>query len=167
MHTAAEPTIRPLQPDDWAPVVALDEALTGTSKGGYWRGVLDSYLCEAGCLGLAAVTAERLEGYIFGELRAFEFGSERCGWVFALGVQPGAARQGVASALLAEVARRFRELGVRRVRTMVQRTDVPLLSLFRSQAFVGGPFVQLELDITEDPTAGAVPDAPSRPNQEQ
>lgn len=142
-------TIRPLRPDDWTAVVELDDLLTGTVKRAYWKRVLESYLRDEGCIGLAA-ESDGIEGYLFGELRAFEFGSEPCGWIFALGVQPGAARQGVASALLAEARRRFRALGVSRVRTMVRRTDVPMLALFRSHGFVGGPFVQLELDVADD-----------------
>ena len=165
-------TIRPLEHEDRIPVVELDESLTGTSRGDYWGQVLDSLAREAGGIGLVAVDAEGLRGYLFGELRAFEFGSERCGWILALGVQPGTTRQGVASALVDEARRRFRALGVRYVRTMVQRTDVPLLSLFRSQSFVGGPFVQLELDISGDPIAGAttskdrqtVPPGPTQEN---
>jgi len=52
---------------------------------------------------------------------------------------------------VAEAARRFRELGVPRVRTMVRRADVPVLAFFRSSGFAGGPYVQLELDVVEAP----------------
>lgn len=155
MPASQQLTIRPLEPVDWAPIVVLDEVLTGTGKGDYWQQVFARHTSEEACLGLVAMAAGELQGYLFGELRALEFGSERCGWILALGVQPGTARQGVASALLSEARRRFRALGVRHVRTMVQRTDVPLLSLFRSQAFVGGPFVQLELDISGAPDVAA------------
>ena len=51
--------------------------------------------------------------------------------------------------MLEQVKRRFRALGVSALRTMVMRTDVPFLSLFRRHGFVGGPFVQLELNIEE------------------
>jgi len=147
MQHTPELTVRSVHLEDWGPVVELEAALTGTSKGQYWKQVLERFLRADGCIGLAAATTDRLEGYLFGEVRALEFGSDPCGWVFALGVQPGATRQGVASALLAEVRTRFRAMGVGKVRTMVERNDVPLLSLFRSQGFVGGPYVQLELDI--------------------
>lgn len=145
--------IRPLAPGDLDAVVALDQRLTGCRKEDYWRDVLERFLRAEGCIGLAASRAEELDGYLFGELRAFEFGSEACGWVFAVGVRPDAARAGVGSALLAEARRRFAELGVSAVRTMVRRTDVPLLTFFRGNGFVGGPFVQLEQSLT--PTDGA------------
>jgi len=69
--------------------------------------------------------------------------------VFAVGVDPRSLRSGVASALLLESCRRFAHFKVDRVRTMVRRTDVPVLSFFRSSGFVGGPFVQLERAIGE------------------
>jgi len=143
-------TIRSLRPEDREQVVALDALLTGTRKEPYWERVLHDFQHDEGRIGLAAAVGDELEGYLFGELRAFEFGSVRCGWILALGVQPGTTRQGVATALLAEARGRFRALGVNRVRTMVRRTDVPFLALFRSQGFVGGPFVQLELNIAGD-----------------
>ncbi len=150
MTVKAELSVRPLVPGDFDAVVALDELLTRVGKPGYWRKVFTRYLHDSDCIGLAVVGADGLDGYLFGEVRAFEFGSEPCGWIFALGVRPDTTRRGRASALLDEARRRFQSLGVRSLRTMVTRTDVPLLSLFRRHGFVGGPFVQLELDIAEN-----------------
>ena len=61
----------------------------------------------------------------------------------------GAARLGVGAALLSMACRRFGELGVSRVRTMVLRNDIPVLTFFRANGFVGGSFVQLERDLDE------------------
>ncbi len=139
--------VRPLAPGDIEAVGLLDALLTGTKKKAYWEDVFARFLREQECIGLAVVGDAGLEGYLFGEVRAFEFGSEACGWIFALGVRPDTTRQGVASTLLQEARQRFAALGVSSLRTMVRRNDVPFLSLFRRHGFVGGPFVQLELDI--------------------
>ncbi len=145
----AELLVRPLEADDLEHVVALDTVLTGVAKPDYWDGVFRDFLRDDERIGLVLIGEGGLEGYLFGEVRAFEFGSEECGWILALGVRPETTRRGRASALLEEVKRRFRELGVSALRTMVMRTDVPFLSLFRRHGFVGGPFVQLELNIEE------------------
>jgi len=145
--TQKETLVRRLRADDLTAVVALDAHLTGDTKEGYWKGVFERFLREERCIGFAATEGGQLKGYLFGELRAFEFGSKPCGWIFAVGVQQDAGRSGVASALLAEARRRFRVLGVDSIRTMVPRTTVPLLSFFRRHGFVGGPFVQLELSL--------------------
>lgn len=142
--------VRELEPADLERVVAIDAGLTGVTKRGDWTELFARMDTDDGLLGIAAVGPTGLDGYLIGELRAFEFGSEACGWITVLGVRPETTRQGLASALLEEARLRFAKLGVTSLRTMVRRTDVGLLSLFRTQGFVGGPFVQLEFEIPEE-----------------
>ena len=142
--------VRALTRRDLESVTRIDALHTGTSKRRYWRGVFEEFLTRApgpDRVGLGAEVDGRLAGYVFGEVRAFEFGSPPCGWVFAIGVDGRQVRRGVASALLEEACRRFRRARVTQVRTMVRRTDIPVLSFFRASGFVGGPFVQLERNI--------------------
>jgi ribosomal protein S18 acetylase RimI-like enzyme len=154
MTTATTSTsIRALSPSDLADVVRIDAMHTGRRKAAYWRGILREFL-DAGHansrVGLAATDGRQLIGYVLGEVRAFEFGSEACGWVFAVAVDPDAAHHGIGSALLAEARRRLRRQGVTTVRTMVRRNDVPLLAFFRANGFAGGSFVELERGVDED-----------------
>ena len=150
--------VRPLTRADLAAVVRLDALHTGAAKRRYWADVFAGFLApgarSARRIGLGAEIDGRLAGYVFGEVRAFEFGSPPCGWVFAVGVDPALLRSGVASALLEEACARFRAAKVTQVRTMVRRTDVPVLSFFRSRGFVGGPFVQLERSVEGDEAMG-------------
>lgn len=140
-------TLRPLEVDDLPLVVRLDAELTGLRKHAYWKRAFTTFVADDGApsrVALAADAGGRLAGYLFGEVRAFEFGSEPCGWIVAVGVVPADAHRGVGSALVAEACRRFRAAGVVTVRTMVKREDLPMLSFFRANDFVGGPYVQLE-----------------------
>lgn len=143
--------VRGLRSDDLDDVVRIDALHTGEGKTDYWERVFRDFLRpdQRDRVGLAAETEGRVIGYLVGEVRAFEFGSEACGWIFAVGVNPHDARKGVASALLGEACARFRQAGVGRVRTMVRRNDVGVLSFFRANQFHGGSFVQLERDINE------------------
>lgn len=148
--------IREITDADVHEFIRIDGLRTGRPKHAYWARVVAEFRRpEEGRVrvGLAAEGPEagRLSGYLLGEVRAFEFGSDPCGWVFAVAVDPSAGRAGVATALLEEACRRFREAGVRRVRTMVRRNDVPFLSFFRARGFVGGPFVQLERELEATP----------------
>ena len=137
--------IREIADADVREFVRIDGLRTGLPKAAYWKKVLAG---RTGWVGIAAAgRGEPLSGYLIGEVRAFEFGSEPCGWIFAVAVDPACSREGVATALLDEACRRFRAAGVERVRTMVRRTDVPFLSFFRARGFVGGPFVQLEREL--------------------
>ena len=143
-------TISPLRLADLAAVVRLDAQLTGRRKPAYWKAAFADFVSPARGstrVGLAARADGRLSGYLLGEVRAFEFGSAPCGWIFAVGVDPAQAHHGIGSALVAEAGRRFSRAGVATVRTMVRRNDVSLLAFFRSNGFVGGTFTQLELGL--------------------
>jgi len=143
--------VRGLRGADLDEVVRIDALYTGEPKREYWRRIFRDFLTpdQRERVGLAAAFEGRLIGFVVGEVRAFEFGSESCGWVFAVGVDPLNSRKGVASALLEETCARFRQAGVARVRTMVRRNDVGVLSFFRANRFRGGSFVQLEREIDE------------------
>jgi ribosomal protein S18 acetylase RimI-like enzyme len=139
--------IRSLTPRDRAAVIRIDAVLTGAPQRTYWKRVFEEVLARGRKnmhVGLAAEVKGALAGFLVGDVRAFEFGSEPCGWILEVGVQPRHAREGVGSALLKEACRRFRAAGVPTIRTMVRRNDVPVLTFFRSNGFAGGPYVQLE-----------------------
>jgi len=146
--------VRDLLREDLEQVIRIDALHTGKAEPEYWKRVFGDFLGGAADrkrVGLAATREGRLVGYLLGEVRAFEFGSEACGWVFGVGVDPTSARSGAASTLLAEGCRRFQAAGVKRIRTMVRRNNVPVLSFFRANGFGAGSFVQLELDLEEEP----------------
>ncbi|HSG01723.1 MAG TPA: N-acetyltransferase [Vicinamibacterales bacterium] len=140
-------SLRPLARRDLGPVVRLDALHTGESKPDYWKQVFRDFLgsrSDRARVGLVAEWHGTMVGFVLADVRAFEFGSEPCGWILEIGVDPAASRQGVASALLAEARRRLREAGVTTIRTMVRRNNVPMLTFFRTNGFAGGPYVQLE-----------------------
>ena len=129
-------------------LVALDQKLEGPAKRDWWERILSAY--GEGESGVALVAADgegALVGYLFGEVRAWEFGSERCGWIFAVAVDPELAREGLATTLCELAIARFKDMGVAMVRTMVRRDAVPVLAFFRSMGFAGGPFSELERSV--------------------
>jgi ribosomal protein S18 acetylase RimI-like enzyme len=144
--------IRRLASADRLAVARVDAHHTGARKAAYWKRIFREFVetraADRRRVGLAAERGGRLAGYLLGEVRAFEFGSEPCGWIFAVGVDPRALRGGVASALLAQALHEFHEAGIGRVRTMVKRNDIPVLSFFRSSGFTGGSYVQLERETS-------------------
>jgi ribosomal protein S18 acetylase RimI-like enzyme len=149
--------IEALRASDVNAVVRLDALLTGRRKPAYWKAAFAEFVTPGGAserVGLAARRGGTLAGYLLGEVRAFEFGSPPCGWIFAVGVDPAMAHHGIGSALVAEAGRRFERAGVATVRTMVARNDVSLLAFFRSNGFVGGSFTQLEKNLTNRSSRG-------------
>lgn len=134
-------------------VIALDARLTKLAKPDYWNNVFRRYANQTGQERFFHVAertggeGRRLVGFIMGEIRAWEFGSAPCGWVFALSVDPKARLGGIGSAMLDAIAADFRAAGVRTMRTMVaRRARLPLL-FFRSEGMTAGPYIQLEKDL--------------------
>lgn len=139
---AAAARIRPATSADLTEIIALDAETTGLAKPEYWREMFRR--CGADGFFLLAEGEGRLEGFIVGEVRAWEFGSPPCGWVFAVQVRPGTRLAGLGSRLFATLCEAFRGAGVDRVRTMLAREDTVIHAFFRSQGMVAGPFIQLE-----------------------
>jgi ribosomal protein S18 acetylase RimI-like enzyme len=125
-------------------VVRLDEINTGLAKPDYWRDAFARYGARPNRFFLVADEDGRLDGFIVGEVRAWEFGSPPCGWIIALGVDPGVRLQKVGSQLFEVMCEALRGCGVDKVRTMLARDDDLNMAFFRSQGMWGGPFIQLE-----------------------
>ena len=131
--------IRPARAGDLAQVVAMDAAITGVRKARYWAGVRRRYRDF-----LVAEGDGKVLGYIVGEVRDWEFGSPPVGWVFGIGVRPGARLGGVGAALLAALCASFRKRGVATVRTLLPRDNALVLAFFRSQGMMAAPVIPLE-----------------------
>jgi len=142
----AEPiSLREVRADDAGAIAEIDAQRAGTRKPEYWQRIVDDYGRDPNTrIALVAAAGDQVRGFLFGEVRAWEFGSERCGWIFSVAVCPAREREGTAARLCDEAVLRFGALGVDTVRTMVRRGDVPLLALFRSLGFRAGPFSEME-----------------------
>lgn len=141
--------IRSVTAADLPAIVKLDEAATGQAKPDYWRKLLLSSGQNTGQdpVFLVAEAEGCVIGFIAGDVRAFEFGSEPCGWVFALNVDPSVRDKNAGTRLFEELCNRFRQAGVAKVRTMLARNNGLVLAFFRSLGMMAGPFIQLEKDL--------------------
>ncbi len=146
---AARPArVRGAQPEDLAQVVEIDAGVTGLRKPQYWAEILQRYGSgRRQRYFLVAEAGGRIEGFIIGEVRDWEFGSPPCGWVFAISVRPEARLGGVATRLLDAISDGFRRAGVTKLRTMLARDNNLILSFFRSQGMMAAPFIALEKDL--------------------
>lgn len=146
--------VRRVRQADIPHIIALDERVTGLAKPDYWRDVFERYgkrrlnermflVAEpSGAKGPVAIL-----GFIIGEVRAWEFGSAPCGWVFALSVEPRSRLAGIGRTLLDALSLEFNKTGVGKVRTMVSKDNQLHLMFFRSEGMMAGPYIQLEKDL--------------------
>lgn len=144
-------TIRNAELSDFDAVVALDLVGAAADKPAYWRGIFDRYIASGreGGFFLVAQAGGKVAGFIVGEVRAWEFGSPPCGWVFAMSVAPQAREQGIGQLMMSEMCRRLKAAGVTTVRTMVDREDKLTLSFFRSQGLRTGRYIELEKTLED------------------
>ena len=144
-------TIRNALPTDFDAVLGLDFEGATVDKPAYWRGIFDRYVTTGrdGGFFLVAEAGGEVIGFIVGEVRAWEFGSPPCGWVFALSVSPDSRELGIGQLMLKEMCQRLKQSGVTTVRTMVDREDKLTLSFFRSQGLRTGPYIELEKRIDD------------------
>jgi ribosomal protein S18 acetylase RimI-like enzyme len=139
-------SIRNAQPADLDAVVRLDVDATGAEKRAYWQESFARHVAppHGGHLFLVAEKDGAIAGFIVAEIRAWEFGSPPCGWVFALNVARHLREHGIGSVLFNELCARLRARGIDTVRTMVEITNKLNLSFFRSMGMTSGPYIEME-----------------------
>jgi len=147
-------SVRRVRSADIPHVVALDERVTGLAKPAYWDDAFRRYgqrrLRERQFLIATPNEPDdrtAILGFIIGEVRAWEFGSAPCGWVFALSVEPRARQRGVGHTLFETMANEFRKVGVSKMRTMVARDNRLHHLFFRTEGMMAGPYIQLEKEL--------------------
>lgn len=141
--------ISPARVEDLPSIIRLDEMETGQSKSQYWRDLHALFSKESA--GHRAFLVAKLEGrvvgFITGEIRAFEFGAERCGWIFAVTVEPEMRVHNVGTRLFEEICRIFAHAGIEKVRTIIERDNHLVMAFFRSQGMMVGRYIQMEKEI--------------------
>lgn len=136
-------------PTDLDAVIEIDDVGPKEEKPAYWRGIFAHYGSgeKKDRIFLVAEAGGEIVGFIAGEVRAWEFGSAPCGWVFAMAVSPRMRGVGIAKRMFEEICRRLKGAGVTTVRTMVDRNNKVTLSFFRSQGLRSGRYIELEREI--------------------
>jgi GNAT superfamily N-acetyltransferase len=149
--TKAEVVVRRVRSADMSQIIALDARITKVAKAEYWSDVFRRYGKRRLQQRFFLVAEYRLGqagpgvvGFIIGEIRAWEFGSSPCGWIFALSVEPEMRLRNVGTALFEAIAEKFKKAGVNRMRTMVARDALLPMMFFRGEGMMAGPYIQLE-----------------------
>jgi len=142
-------SIRDASAADLDQIIAIDAEITGLKKVDYWYEVFHRYGARARQQRqfLVAEVDGRVEGFILGEIRDWEFGEPPCGWVFGISVRPDARLGGIGTRLLDAICAGFKRGGVTKVRTLLARDNNLVMSFFRAQGMMAAPFIALERDI--------------------
>ena len=99
-------------------------------------------------MNLGAGIDGKLVGFMFGEIRRWEFGrGDMSGWILILGVDPEYQGMGAGRKLGSMLLDHFRKKNVTKIRTLVEWHDGELISFFKSLGFNWLPMLPLEKEI--------------------
>jgi ribosomal protein S18 acetylase RimI-like enzyme len=134
---SARRELRSLRSGDLDRVVAIDQAITGRSRRGFYAKRMAA-LSDGpqGLTGLAAQSGSQLVGFVLADVLDGEFGGVApVGVLHAIGVDRAVARQGVASALASALEGLLADRGVREIRTEADWAEHDLAAFFSATGY--------------------------------
>ncbi len=148
-------TVRLLGPEDLENVLRIAESIerdTDSEKAERMAALKETavYQLQHGepLLNLGAEIDGKLIGFIFGEIKLWEFGrSERSGWIKVLGVDRDYQGMGAGQKLGQTILLHFQKKNIRKVRTLVDWYEGDLISYFKSLGFNMLNMLPLEKEI--------------------
>ena len=132
-----------------AEIIALDARITGFARTDFWNDLFRQRAASDTLFVLVAKSANKIVGYALGEVRSWPVRAPACGWLYAIGVEKEYRLHRAASALMIGLIARFKKCGVKAVRTVIDVDDHLLMSFLRSFGMTAGPFVELEMALSE------------------
>jgi GNAT superfamily N-acetyltransferase len=143
--------VRPLRPGDLDDVIALDKAITGRSRRGYFEKRLAAALREPEAHVQFAVDGESgLAGFALARVLAGEYGrTEAALTLEIIDVDPGQRRRGIGARLLAALEGEMRHRGITELLTEARWTDHGLLRFLAAGGFALAARQVLECAVAE------------------
>ncbi len=144
--------IRTLTLGDLPRLVRMDHALTGRNRTAWYEGKLQRALADSDVkISLGCEMDGFLVGAVLGSLQYGEFGQpEPIAVLDTILVDPGYARRGVGTALVEDLTRNLRALGIERLRTEVAWDEHDLGRFLGTQGFAPAPRFVLERRLVTD-----------------
>jgi ribosomal protein S18 acetylase RimI-like enzyme len=128
--------VRSLTELDLGDIVRIAEKTRNRYEPDLWEDRVTFYLRRDPEGSVVAELDGDVVGFMLGDVRSGEFGlEEESGWIEVLGVDPERAGHGVGRALGEEILKRFRDRGIRRVRTMVDGSMPEIAAFFEKLGF--------------------------------
>lgn len=136
--------VRRMRNQDAEAILRIDEKITGRPHEAQWQSRIIHNLSRnpLGCL--VAEHEGKIAGFIFGDIRGWEFGIPKSGFIEIVGVDPEYQGKGVARALIEKLHVYFRDQNVEKVMVMVDWNEGGLVGFFRALGFERSNFIILE-----------------------
>lgn len=133
MSAPAEVKIRPVEEMDAGAIEAIDEKITRQYRPGHWENQVRYYLSRDCGSALVAECEGKVVGFLFGDVRGWEFGFEKpTGWIEVIGVDPAFQGHRLGQRLAEALLAHWRALKVSSVRTLVDEKSPGIAAFMRS-----------------------------------
>jgi predicted N-acetyltransferase YhbS len=140
--------IRTLKREDLDAITEIDEKVLGERRRSYWEKKLESLNNKSTQISLVAEVEGNVVGFILGDISGWEFGvPDTIGWIDTVGILPVYQKKGLATALVRDLIKNLKGLGVKTIYTLVSWSDWNLLEFFHAMGFTRGDMINLELKI--------------------
>ena len=131
--------IRLMATDDFDAVVRIDEKILKASRLKYYEMKFDKLFKSKEFLPTSLVAELEdgtVVGFVMGELYIGEYGISQVGaTIDTIGVDPDYRRKGIGEQLIDEFMDHLRNLGVKKINTLVDRNDLKLIDFFSANQF--------------------------------
>ena len=131
--------IRLMKADDFDAVVGIDEKVLKISRLKYYEMKFDKLFKSKEFLPTSLVAEKEdgtVVGFVMGELYMGEYGiSQEGATLDTIGVDPDYRQKGIGEQLINEFIDHLRDLGVKKINTLVDRNDSKLIQFFYTNQF--------------------------------
>ncbi len=135
--------LRRLTEVDVPQVIQIQRSITRREVSERWQKMLSQHVADPDLPCFVAEEASRVVGFILGEIRVGNFGSDLTGWLVLVGVVPEMMGAGIGRALARRLMDYYAEQGVPEVCTAVRWDSGDMLAFFKNLGFDRSPFINL------------------------
>jgi len=139
--------IRLMKAEDFDAVVAIDERILQTPRREYYEMKFEKLFKSKDYVPVSFV-AEKEDGttvgFVMGELYMGEYGIQEEATLDTIGVDPDYQNKGIGKRLLDEFVDHLRDLGVKKLYTLVNWNDSELIRFFSANQFSPSKIINLE-----------------------
>lgn len=145
MATAKEEVkIRRMTEEDLQSVKNIDRALVGPDRALSWPLEVEAHWwVYRPMLNFVAEMGGKVVGFLLGDIRGAEYGTDTSGWIDMMGVTPEHQHKGIGKSLVGAFCEECQRNGVR-VRIIIREDDQRLIGFWTSVGFQRGDLVSYE-----------------------
>jgi Acetyltransferases len=139
-----EVSIRDMQREDVKYIIAIDKRIIGKQRAPTWQQKVEIYLETYPTKCLVAEVADKVVGFLLGDIRGWEYGLPSSGWVEIVGVTPEYQGKGIGKKLVAAFADYCRSGEVKSVHALIRDDDKRLAHFLRTAGLKKGHLIDFE-----------------------